>query len=208
MNHLKEGMTWGKSINVRWRHVLVVAAALPLLTACGEDAKRSLGWEKTPPDEFSVLTRAPLVQPPDYDLRPPSPTGVRSEEATTDRAKKVLMPSPSLAGATPTANDKGASTLAGLSPGEAVLLKKAGAENASPAIRQQVDQETTSLVQESKSFADDLLFWQTKAPPGDVVDPAKEQQRLEVNASLGQSVTEGETPQIVRRQKGWLEGIF
>jgi len=53
-----------------------------------------------------------------------------------------------------------------------------------------------------------LLFWQTKPQPGDIIDPGKEQKRLEVNASLGQPVTQGDTPQIVRRQKGWLEGIF
>jgi hypothetical protein len=41
-----------------------------------------------------------------------------------------------------------------------------------------------------------------------VVDPGKEQKRLEANASLGKAATEGSTPQIVRRQKGWLEGIF
>ncbi len=204
-------MIWGCSTNsAGWRAVAALVLLAPLLAGCGDSTKRALGWEKTPPDEFSVMTRAPLVLPPDYDLRPPNPNGVRSEEATTDRAKKVLMASPSVAGPAPQSKDGSTADggLVGLSPGESALLKKAGAEKATAAIRKQVDEETTSLVEESKSFTDDLMFWQTKPPPGEVVDPAKEQKRLETNASLGQSATEGDTPKIVREQKGWLEGIF
>ncbi|HEY1721372.1 MAG TPA: DUF3035 domain-containing protein [Magnetospirillaceae bacterium] len=181
--------------------------ALPFLTGCGEDTKRELGWEKTPPDEFEVTTRAPLSQPPDYDLRPPAPGAARPQEAATDRAKKVLISS--VGGST--ANDKassGNSALDGLSAGEGALIKKAGAENATSAIRKQVDEETTALVEEGNSFTDDILFWQKKPEPGEIIDPVKEQQRLEVNASLGKSATDGDSPQITRRQRGWLEGIF
>lgn len=191
-----------------WRLALALLLVAPTLAGCGDETKRALGWEKSSPDEFSVMTRAPLVQPPDYDLRPPSPDAVRSEEAATDRAKKVLMSSSGVARLAPNQGDAGNPALAALSTGELALLRKAGAENATNAVRKQVDEETSALVEESKSFTDDLLFWQTKPPPGEVVDPTKEQQRLEVNASLGQSATEGQTPQIVRRQKGWLEGIF
>jgi hypothetical protein len=189
-----------------WRAALALTLIAPVLAGCGSDAKRALGWEKSAPDEFSVMTRAPLVQPPDYDLRPPSPGAVRPTEAATDRARKVLMAS---GGGIRNGKDaKDNPALAELSPGEKALIKKAGAENATSAIRKQVDEETTALVEESKSFTDDILFWQTSPPPGEVVDPAKEQKRLEANASLGRSVTDGTTPQIVRRQKGWLEGIF
>ncbi len=189
-----------------WRTGLALALALvlPFLAGCGSDTKRALGWEKTPPDEFAVMTRAPLVQPPDYDLRPPSPGAVRSTEAATDRAKKVLK----VSGVDTRRTEKDNPELADLSAGEKALIKKAGAENASPAIRKQVDEETTALVEENNSFTDDILFWQKKPQPGEIVDPAKEQKRLEANASLGKAATEGDTPQIVRRQKGWLEGIF
>ena len=49
---------------------LVLAAAA--LSSCA-DARRALGYDKAPPDEFSVIARAPLSQPPDYNLRPPTP---------------------------------------------------------------------------------------------------------------------------------------
>jgi hypothetical protein len=52
------------------------------------------------------------------------------------------------------------------------------------------------------------VFWRDPEPYGDVVDPAAEQKRLQENAALGKPVTEGETPTIVRKQRGMLEGIF
>jgi hypothetical protein len=186
------------------RHVVLAILVLaPLLAGCGEGTKRALGWEKSPPDEFSVSTRAPLTQPPDFDLRPPSPGATRPQEGTeVDQAKRTLLgPARATASA---ANPQ----LAGLSSGEQSLLRNAGADHASSDIRKQVDQETTSLVEESQSFTDDILFWQNKPQPGEVVNPTEEAKRLQSNASLGKPATEGDTPQIVRRQKGWLEDIF
>jgi len=196
--------------NSGYRAALAIVLIAPLMAGCGEGTKRALGWEKAPPDEFSIVTRAPLAQPPDYDLRPPAPgTSRKQEGATVAQAKKVLIGPDSV---TPvpvsTASKTENPDLASLSSGETALLKKAGAENASHDVRRQVDEETTALVSESGSFTDDLLFWQAKPKPGEVVDPNKESQRLESNASLGKAATEGDTPQIVRRQKGWLEGIF
>jgi hypothetical protein len=144
-----------------WRAGLVIALALPFLAGCGQGTKRALGWERTPPDEFAVMTRAPLVQPPDYDLRPPSPGAARAQEATIDQAKKVLMSSSGTATRPANKGGDGNAAVADLTAGEQALLKKAGAENASSSIRKQVDEETTALVEENKSFTDDILFWQT-----------------------------------------------
>ncbi|MEM9124092.1 MAG: DUF3035 domain-containing protein, partial [Pseudomonadota bacterium] len=46
------------------------------LSGCG-GVKSSLGLEKKSPDEFTVMTEAPLVMPPDYSLRPPQPGAPR-----------------------------------------------------------------------------------------------------------------------------------
>lgn len=191
-----------------WRAAVVLALVVPVLAGCGDGVKRAFGWEKASPDEFTIVTRAPLTQPPDYDLRPPAPGSARQAESSpTEQAKKVLMGPDGVA--TPSSGSKRDNpALADLTSGEQLLLRKAGAENVSPDVRRQVDEETTALVKGSGSFTDDLLFWQDKPKPGEVLDPTKETKRLESNASLGKAVTEGDTPQIVRRQKGWLEGIF
>jgi hypothetical protein len=47
--------------------------ALVLMTALGgcSGMSKALGGGKRPPDEFTVVGRAPLVVPPDYNLMPP-----------------------------------------------------------------------------------------------------------------------------------------
>lgn len=67
---------------------------------------------KRSPDEFAVVRRAPLIVPPDYDLRPPDPGAPRPNIGTTSDQARVAMtgnqaePSAAaqvLAGATPPA---------------------------------------------------------------------------------------------------------
>ena len=71
--------------------VLGIAA---LLTGCTGNSKvgRVLGFEKSTPDEFAVVKRAPLTLPPDYGLRPPKP-GAPRPQAVSPRsdAKKSLL---------------------------------------------------------------------------------------------------------------------
>jgi hypothetical protein len=71
-----------------------------------------------------------------------------------------------------------------------------------------INRETTVLAEKDRSFTDRLIFWQKAQPPGTVVDPTKESQRLRDNAATGEPVTKGETPVIERRKRGILEGIF
>lgn len=183
------------------------AALLALLTAvslsgCGE-TRRALGYDKAPPDEFTVISRAPLSQPPDFTMRPPTPGAPRPQEGSTrDQAKNILVPGSA------SVQNRLSGQFSNRTQGEQSLLAKANAQSADPEIRRKVNEENTALVEADKSFTDKLLFWQDKPPPGTVVDASKEQKRLQDNAATGQSVTAGDTPQIVRRQKGWLEGIF
>ena len=176
----------------------VALIACAVLSGCSS-TRRLLGSEKTAPDEFQVIARAPLSQPPDFTLRPPTPGVARPQEGTVrDQAKNVLLGTKS----------KGSSMFPGRSPGEQFLLTQAGADRALPDIRKKVNEETSALIEADKSFADKVIFWQTKPPPGEVVDASKEAKRLQENASLGKPPTEGQSPEIVRRKKGWLEGIF
>ena len=96
----------------------------------------------------------------------------------------------------------------GLSRAVVPLLAKAGATNPNPNIRRTINRESSILATEDDSFADRLIFWQGKQPPGAIVDAAAEQKRLRENAGLGDAPTKGRTPKIVRKPKGWLEGIF
>ncbi|HVI53306.1 MAG TPA: DUF3035 domain-containing protein [Candidatus Sulfotelmatobacter sp.] len=182
------------------RAALVAMLACLALSGCGE-TRRALGYDKAPPDEFTVVSRAPLSQPPDYSLRPPTPGAPRPQDGSVrDQARQVLLSG--------TARSTNSAMFAGRSPGEQTLLAKAGADKALPDIRKTVNEETTSLIEADKSFTDKILFWQDKPPPGEAVDAQQESDRLRQNSALGKPATDGETPQIVRTKKGWLEGIF
>jgi len=176
--------------------LLLLSAGLAV-TAC-EGIKDQLGLNKKAPDEFTVVTKAPLVMPPDFTLRPPRP-GAEPAQETQPRqlAREALTGRPSVLA------DRSQS-----SPGEAALLSKAGATNVDPSIREVINRETTQLVQKDKSFADALMFWRKPDLPGTVVDAEKEAQRLRENAAIGRAPTAGETPTIKRKKRALLEGLF
>jgi hypothetical protein len=246
--------------NVGLMAVAVLAAGLG---GCS-GIRDSLGIGKHPPDEFQVVSRAPLSMPPDFNLRPPQPGVPRPQEGTPrDQAQSALFnasgqtadagaPAPTAAPTLPVEEattidsvptladaagpatssapapsstissfeDTTVGTVAPVAPpapaapsgpvsaGEAALLQHSGAAGADPAIRQTVDRETKDIQEGDSAFIDRLIFWQKNPEPGVVIDPAKEQQRLQENAALGKPLTEGETPVIQRKRRAWLEGIF
>ncbi|WP_413204887.1 DUF3035 domain-containing protein [Rhodospirillum sp. A1_3_36] len=187
------------------RIVLAAVLALPLALGACDNAKKQLGLERNAPDEFKVVTRAPLALPPDFNLRPPEPGAARPQEmAPRDAAHTALM------GQSSGLPGQNANLSTGLTSGEQALLGSADANRAIPNIREVVNRETSSLAAEDKSFTEKLVFWRDTNEDqfGTVVDPDSESQRLRQNQSLGRPVTEGRTPTIERRQKGMLEGIF
>jgi hypothetical protein len=201
----------------------VVLAAVAL-TGC-DATKKQLGLTKNAPDEFTVVTKAPLVIPPDFTLRPPRPGAKRPQEITPRqdaretvveaaggaRATQVRTASAAQAALGAAGSRPAATTTVTMAPAataETALLREAGALDADPNIREQVNRETTQLAEKDSSFADRLIFWQAKIPPGSTLDAEKEAQRLREAAATGASPNEGDTPVIVRRKRGWLEGIF
>lgn len=52
------------------KSVFVVLAVAFVLSACSTETKRKLGLANQAPDEFMVMSRAPLSLPPEYGLRP------------------------------------------------------------------------------------------------------------------------------------------
>lgn len=151
----------------------LAAAALPLGGCSSFD--RAFGVEKVVPDEFAVVSRAPLAIPPDYTLRPPRPGAAPAMEvSSTDKVKAAIFRAAGdQQAALPDADKR--------SPGENELLRAAGAANAAPDIRDTIAKEARSG-EVDQGFVDKLLFWREpdyKLGPTDaVIDPASEQRRL------------------------------
>ncbi len=185
--------------------VLMLSSIAFVMAGC-DSTRQALGIDgKKAPDEFAVLTKAPLIIPPDFTLRPPSP-GQKSprDELARSSARSALFGSTSSGVIT-----QEAAAAAGTSAGELALLRQADAVDADNSIREIVNAETNTLQEDDKSLIERVMFWQTQPAYGDVVDPTKEQKRIQENAALGNSASDGgETPIIERRKKALLEGIF
>ena len=178
----------------------MIAGLTLALSACG-GFRENLGLTKQSPDEFRVVSRAPLTLPPDYSLRPPEPGAPRPQVGTAaQQAERAVF-----------ANSQNAAvqTSAGArTAGEQALLAATGATEVDPNIRLIVNRETKQINEEADYFVDRLVFWNNQSPAGSVVDPVAETRRLQENAALGQPPTTGPTPQIERRRKAPLEGLF
>jgi len=107
---------------------------------------KALGGGKNPPDEFAIATKAPLVVPPDYSLRPPKPGETRPQElSASDRAQQILL---------------GDASSAPPTVGEQLLLQKSGALSANSNIRSVLGAENGGRAEKDRSLANQLMFWQ------------------------------------------------
>ncbi len=178
---------------------ICLGAALLLLAGCGEKGN-IFGFDRSGPDEFSVVRHAPLSMPPDATLRPPQPgTAEAARERSSEEARTSLVSGSAPDGTGPTG---GQAWSAGRpSPGELALVNRAAAYyGVAPDIRRLVDEESTRLAREDDDFVNRLLFWQTPPPPGRALDAAAESRRLRENQALGRPLNAGEAPLIVRRK--------
>ena len=132
------------SLNRVFAVTVSVAALGVALSGCAA-AGRALGVTKVVPDEFRVVTKAPLTVPPDYSLRPPAPGEPRPQELQPESAARVAL--------------LGSRQGEARSEGEKLLAAKAGSDKADPLVRYVVDDEFGDIAHKEPSFADHVMFW-------------------------------------------------
>ncbi len=196
----------------------LLAGAAVALVGC-DSIRDAAGVTKTPPDEFAVVTKAPLVIPPDFNLRPPKPGAAPTNQSSaTDSAQAALygQDDPSaIAAALPNT----------YSPGEKALLASSGAANADHGIRTQIAADAKAMATANDSFTDQLLFQSGPKPDtGQPVNADAEHDRLVAEKSNGQTPVEGQAAAKKDPQEGatidkggerksqdsggWLGGLF
>lgn len=145
--------------------VLAIVAAASAATSGCASISHAIGASKVSPDEFRVVTQAPLTVPPDYSLRPPRPGEARPQELQpTDEARAALF---------------GQDVAASASAGERRLIADAHAEAVDPTIRDTVDFESQNLVRHDQNFVDRLLaFGRNDATGAQPVDAVAEQENI------------------------------
>lgn len=167
----------------KMRSLVYVGLAISL-SGCS-NLKSSLGLDRDSPDEFAVITRAPLEVPPSLILPTPVPGMPRpQEQAAIDQAQQAVF-----------GNAKNQASDA--SQSENALLQKTGADNASPSIRMTVNQETKKLAERNVAVAEKINpLGGKREASATVVDAKAELERLKENKTEGKPVTDGETPFI------------
>ena len=173
---------------------VILAPALVLVLALGGCG--TFGGARSKPDEFRVVTKAPLVMPPEYKLLPPRPGEVGPQDLRASQAARKAM----------------LGTVAGnakASTGEQALVRSAARGDYDANIRAKLDIETAQLTTKSKSFADRILFWRKgKSYIGDdtPLDADAEAERLR-RQKLVKGATGGGKVVIRKRGRVRLPGL-
>jgi hypothetical protein len=172
--------------------LLVAALGVATLPLGGCDSfNRAIGKTRVIPDEFQVVSNAPLAIPPDYALRPPRVSNGPEQANATEQARETVFR------AGDTANGQAsAAPSKKLSAGEQDLLRQAGATNVPKDIRQTVDADPSEGVPFDRGLVDKLLFWSgpTTPPSTDTLNPGQEASRIRVAQSVAKPGGQTQAP--------------
>ncbi|HEY2447053.1 MAG TPA: DUF3035 domain-containing protein [Rhizomicrobium sp.] len=191
----------------------VALAGLGLSLVGCESIREAAGVTKEPPDEFAVVTKSPLVIPPDFNLKPPKPGAAPTNQSSpTDAAQGALF-----------GDDPGAAAAAipgTYSQEERILLANSGGANADHAIRKQIASDAKNMEATDDSFTDELLFRTSDPYKGQPLNADAEAQRMH-DAGAQAPQPAGSTPPaatppvkhddsatIKKDSGGWFDGIF
>ena len=174
-----------------------------MLSGCS-DIRANLGLERSSPDEFAVVTRAPLSLPPSYDLRPPRAGAPRPQEKTTTEQAEQTLFGRSNTGGSLVQTGQGnipVKISRSASASEQGFLAKAGAATANPDIRAVLDKETAKKPASDKGVIETLEDFSAVKKQDPLVEPAAEAKRIRDNQKAGSPVTKGDVKQAEPKQK-------
>ncbi|MGF1462792.1 MAG: DUF3035 domain-containing protein [Maricaulaceae bacterium] len=174
---------------------LTLAATTGLTLSGCAGLAQAAGASKVAPDEFRVVSKAPLIVPPEYNIVPPTPGARRRVQLSAPgQAQSALF------------GGQGEGTA---TEGEKLFVAKAGGDIAPGNIREVVANDAGGVVYKNPGFADRILFWRDADPKIDdaavALDPDLEARRLR-EAELAAAATGGDPVEIRRKaQEGGLK---
>ncbi|HWA31236.1 MAG TPA: DUF3035 domain-containing protein [Rhizomicrobium sp.] len=148
---------------------VLLAAGLSLMSC--DSIRQAAGITKDPPDEFAVVSKAPLIIPPDYNLKPPTPGAAPLNQQSPTRAAQAALYGDDTA-------QIAASINGDYSQAEKLLLAQSGAAAADDSIRRQIAADNQNA-EDTGSFTDNLLFGGGGNNNGTPVDANAEAARIQ-----------------------------
>ena len=185
-------------------HFTLFAAVAAGMAGC-DTIRDAAGQTKDSPDEFAVVTKAPLVIPPDFNLRPPAAGAAPTNQiAPTQAAQAALF--------TADPATVAASLPASMSTGERYLLVKAGVQNADPTIRQEIASDSAATRAADDSFTNNLLFGSSTPSAGTAVDADAEARRIDAQKASGAATPAPNAPPATtpppEKKGSWWDDLF
>ena len=151
MRHFVTKKTEKTSVLSSCFKMTMVIGLAATLSACGSDRDNALGYGKNAPDEFNVVRKAPLILPPDFNLRPPSSNSARPITPTgAELARLIVLPN---------------APQTSIPPSEQNLLDKAARGGVfGNGIREDLSNRASGKASEPATTVDALVKDQSKSP--------------------------------------------
>jgi len=189
-------------------HALAAFALLASALVMGgcSGISESLGSVRTAPDEFNVVTRAPLSLPPDLEVLPdPQPGLARPQELQPTEQAQIALFGSALPQGSFTDGEQlltAQATTNALAQSEQLIID--------PNIRGVVDDEHLYILNDSTWIEDINPVTERGDPTEVLIDVNKERERLQNNAALGLPANAGdfEGVIVVEEEKALLEDLF
>ncbi len=181
--------------------VLSVTLLFAFLTGCGE-VRSMLGQNKQSPDEFAVLSQAPLSIPPNFTLRAPEPGAKRPQETSKKSdIKRIVLKSEA-------SNAMNPNPIIGGASGEKSLRNLLGTSSAKSDIRRLLNEENKELIYANQRLINKLLKWPSGSATRSLLDASAESERIKTNLDSGKPVNEGETPVIKESVDNFIKKLL
>jgi hypothetical protein len=160
-----------------WRAGVLLAAGLSLMSC--DTIREAAGITKQPPDEFAVATKAPLIIPPDYNLKPPKPGAAPLNQISPTQSAQTALYGDDTAAVAATINGN-------YSQAEKLLLAQTGAATADDSIRRTIAADNANA-EDTGTLTDSLLFGDSSAAAsGDApLDAEAEKARIDAAKNGG-----------------------
>ena len=185
-------------------HLVLLCGVAVGLAGC-DSVREAAGEGKQSPDEFAVVTKAPLVIPPDFNLRPPAAGAAPTNQVAPTQAAEAALFSADPA-------TVAASLPATMSTGERYLLANAGVQNADPAIRQEIAADSAATRAGDESFTNNVLFGGSTPAAGTAVDADAEARRIDAQKAGGAApatpAAPAPAPPPPEKEHRWLDDLF
>jgi hypothetical protein len=168
-----------------WQAGVLLAAGLSLMSC--DTIRDAAGITKNPPDEFAVATKAPLIIPPDYNLKPPKPGAAPLNQVSpTQSAQAALYGDDTAAVA--------ASIDGNYSQAEKLFLAQTGAATADDSIRRTIAADNAKA-EDTGTLTDSLLFGDSSAAASGDAPLDADAEKARIDAAKNGGTPAGKSPE-------------